>query len=124
VSEQTQAPFGGSAVVGSFVASAEGVAEEARTRGFAAPVFAGCAFVEVWYALRYGPVPGPSSAGAAGPPGHGPDQLARRARSRPRPRVKRTLPTLSPAVLIVARQNRTLPPESGVRGRQKNSSDV
>jgi hypothetical protein len=39
-------PFGGSAVVGSFVASTEDVAEEARTRGFAAPAFAGCAFVE------------------------------------------------------------------------------
>ena len=26
----------------------EGVAEEARTRGFAAPAFAGCAFVEGW----------------------------------------------------------------------------
>jgi hypothetical protein len=26
-----------------------GVAEEARTRGFAAPAFAGCAFVEGWY---------------------------------------------------------------------------
>jgi hypothetical protein len=25
-----------------------GVAEEARTRGFAAPALAGCAFVEVW----------------------------------------------------------------------------
>ena len=43
--------FGSSAVVGPFVASLEGVAEEARTRGFAAPAFAGCAFVEVW-ALR------------------------------------------------------------------------
>jgi hypothetical protein len=41
-------PFGCSAVVGSFVASTEGVAEEARTRGFAAPAFAGCAFVEGW----------------------------------------------------------------------------
>src|SRR5215207_8948095 len=29
---------------GAFVASLEGVAEEARTRGFAAPAFAGCAF--------------------------------------------------------------------------------
>jgi hypothetical protein len=38
--------FGSSAVVGPFVASMEGVAEEARTRGFAAPAFAGCAFVE------------------------------------------------------------------------------
>jgi hypothetical protein len=37
-------PVGGSAVLGSFVAS-EGVAEEARTRGFAAPAFAGCAFI-------------------------------------------------------------------------------
>jgi hypothetical protein len=48
MSGQTQAPFGGSAVVGSFVAPAEGVAEEARTRGFAAPAFAGCAFIEGW----------------------------------------------------------------------------
>src|SRR5690348_15512450 len=40
--------LGGSAVVGSYVASTEGVAEEARTRGFAAPAFAGCAFVERW----------------------------------------------------------------------------
>ena len=42
-------PFGGLAVVGSFVALAgvtSGVAEEARTRGVAAPAFAGCAFVE------------------------------------------------------------------------------
>ena len=31
---------------GSFVASVEGVAEEARIRGFAVPAFAGCAFVE------------------------------------------------------------------------------
>jgi hypothetical protein len=31
---------------GTFVASKSGVAEEARTRGFAAPAFAGCAFVE------------------------------------------------------------------------------
>jgi hypothetical protein len=38
---------GSSAVVGSFVASTEGVAEEARIRGFAAPALAGCAFVEV-----------------------------------------------------------------------------
>jgi hypothetical protein len=43
--------FGSSAILGSFVASGAtcgGVAEEARTRGFAAPAFAGCAFVEVW----------------------------------------------------------------------------
>ena len=31
---------------------AGGVAEEARTRGFAAPAFAGCAFVEGWYRSR------------------------------------------------------------------------
>jgi hypothetical protein len=40
---------GSSAVVGFFVASVSGpkagVAEEARTRGFATPAFAGCAFV-------------------------------------------------------------------------------
>jgi hypothetical protein len=41
-------PIGGLAVVGSFVASEGGVAEEARTRGFAAPGFPGCAFVEGW----------------------------------------------------------------------------
>ena len=53
--EETKAdaepPFGSSAVSGSFVASAGipyGVAEEARTRGFAAPAFAGCAFVVGW----------------------------------------------------------------------------
>ena len=35
---------------GSFEASGrvDGVAEEARTRGFAAPAFAGCAFVVGW----------------------------------------------------------------------------
>ena len=38
------APFGNPAVLGSFVAGI--VAEEARTRGFAAPAFAGCAFIE------------------------------------------------------------------------------
>jgi hypothetical protein len=32
---------------GSFVAF-RGVAEETRARGFAAPAFAGCAFVEGW----------------------------------------------------------------------------
>ena len=43
------APFGGPAVVGSFVASAGIPAASrraARTRGFAAPAFAGCAFIE------------------------------------------------------------------------------
>jgi hypothetical protein len=40
--------LGGSAVVGSFVAVLGDVAGEARTRGFAAPAFAGCASVEVW----------------------------------------------------------------------------
>ena len=39
--------FGSSAVVGSFVASDAGVGEEARTRGFAAPAFAGCALSRV-----------------------------------------------------------------------------
>ena len=39
--------FGSSAVSGSFVAGY--VAEETRTRGFAAPAFAGCAFVGVNY---------------------------------------------------------------------------
>ena len=43
-------PFGSSAILGAFVASEvgyAGVAEEARTRGFAAPAFAGWALVEV-----------------------------------------------------------------------------
>jgi hypothetical protein len=43
-------PFGSSAILGSFVASGRyrrSVAEEARTRGFATPAFAGWAFVEV-----------------------------------------------------------------------------
>jgi len=41
-------PFGSSAILGSFVASLPaGVAEEARTRGFATPAFAGWALVEV-----------------------------------------------------------------------------
>jgi hypothetical protein len=53
LSRQTQAPFGGSAVVGSFMAPVEGVAEEARTRGFAAPAFAGCAFVVGLATLSY-----------------------------------------------------------------------
>jgi hypothetical protein len=53
-------PFGGSAVVRTFVASVAGseagVAEEARTRGFAAPAFAGCALL--WDGtLRYDAVP-------------------------------------------------------------------
>src|SRR5206468_4070695 len=39
-------PFSSSAILGSFVASAAGrVAEETRTRGFAAPAFAGCALI-------------------------------------------------------------------------------
>jgi hypothetical protein len=38
---------------GSFVASAEGVPEEARTRGFAAQAFAGCALNEGQRGLRY-----------------------------------------------------------------------
>jgi hypothetical protein len=45
-------PFGSPAILGSLVASGEtksGVAEEARTRGFAAPAFAGFAFVERWW---------------------------------------------------------------------------
>jgi hypothetical protein len=37
--------FGGSAVLGTFV-TPEGVAEEARTRSFASPAFAGFALVE------------------------------------------------------------------------------
>ena len=41
-------PFASSAVLGSFVASGGSVAEEARTRGFAAPALAGCAFIEGW----------------------------------------------------------------------------
>jgi len=44
----------GSAVVGSSEASGErsaGVAEEARTRSFATPAFAGCALLEGWYDL-------------------------------------------------------------------------
>jgi hypothetical protein len=45
-------PFCSSGVAGSFVASEAGsalagVAKEARIRGFAAPAFAGCAFVEL-----------------------------------------------------------------------------
>jgi hypothetical protein len=55
------APFGCSAVVGSFGASKEGVAEEARTRGFAAPAFAGCAFVVGLATLSYRVVQGLSS---------------------------------------------------------------
>ncbi len=39
-----------------------GVAEEARIRGFAAPAFAGCAFVEDGL-LMYGAVQASSSAG-------------------------------------------------------------
>ena len=40
-------PSAASAIVGPSWRRAErGVAEEARTRGFAAPAFAGCAFVE------------------------------------------------------------------------------
>jgi hypothetical protein len=42
-------PCGGSAVVGPSWRLRLGVAEEARTRGFAAPACAGCAFVEGWY---------------------------------------------------------------------------
>src|SRR3989442_14102739 len=41
--------------LGSFVAICGGVAEETRTRGFAAPAFAGWALVEVW-TLRSGSV--------------------------------------------------------------------
>jgi hypothetical protein len=46
-------PFSSSAVLGSFVASNEGGAEEARTRGFATPAFTGCAFVEGLATLSY-----------------------------------------------------------------------
>ncbi len=55
---------GSSAIVGPFVAllsDSSGGAEEARTRGFAAPAFAGCAFVERMLRLRYHQVPGLSS---------------------------------------------------------------
>jgi hypothetical protein len=38
-----------------------GIAEEARTRGFAAPAFAGCAFVERLATLSYRVVQGLSS---------------------------------------------------------------
>jgi hypothetical protein len=44
----TPEPLGGLAVLGTLVASADGVAEEARIRGFAAPAFAGCALGEGW----------------------------------------------------------------------------
>jgi hypothetical protein len=37
-------PVGGSAILGSGVASNSGVAEETRTRSFATPALAGCAF--------------------------------------------------------------------------------
>jgi len=40
-------PFGGPAILGSFVASLKGVAEEARTRGFPSPSLGGFGFVEV-----------------------------------------------------------------------------
>jgi hypothetical protein len=39
-------PLGGPPVLGTFVASTAHVAEEARTRGFAAPVFTGCVLVQ------------------------------------------------------------------------------
>jgi len=55
-------PFGSSAVVGSFGASSErGVAEEVRPRGFAAPAFAGCAFVVGLATLSYRVAQGLSS---------------------------------------------------------------
>ena len=60
-SVNAEPPLGSSAVLGSFVASTSGVAEEARTRGFAAPAFAGCAFVVGLVALSYGVVQGLSS---------------------------------------------------------------
>ncbi len=44
-----RSPFGRHGSLGSFVAAGEtesGVAEEARTRGFATPALAGCAFIE------------------------------------------------------------------------------
>jgi hypothetical protein len=56
-----RAALGNSAVFGSFVASVEGVAEEARTRSFAAPAFAGCAFIVGLANLSYGVVRGLSS---------------------------------------------------------------
>jgi hypothetical protein len=42
----TRVPFGSSAVEGPRWRPESGVAKEARTRGFATPAFAGCAFVE------------------------------------------------------------------------------
>jgi hypothetical protein len=58
--------LGSSAVLGSFVALWEGVAEEMRTRGFAAPAFAGCAFIEGLWLLSYGRVRSLSSTSAGG----------------------------------------------------------
>jgi hypothetical protein len=55
------APIRRSGGLESCVASEEGVAEEARTRGFAAPAFAGCAFVED-VLLMYGAVQEVSSS--------------------------------------------------------------
>jgi hypothetical protein len=43
-------PFGSSAILGPSGVSLWGVTEEARTRGFAAPALAGCAFVDGWLA--------------------------------------------------------------------------
>jgi hypothetical protein len=63
---KTQTPthlFGSSAIFGSFVAFVEGVAEEARTRGFAPPAFTGLALIEVW-TLRWGSVLGLSTNAA------------------------------------------------------------
>jgi hypothetical protein len=39
-------PFGGSAILGPSCRLGNGVAEGARTRRFATPAFAGCAFIE------------------------------------------------------------------------------
>jgi len=47
--------------VASVTSQLTGVAEEARTRGFAAPAFAGCAFVEDSRVVSYRPVRGLSS---------------------------------------------------------------
>src|SRR6266542_2498818 len=44
--ESPSAPFGSSAIVGPSWRQPNGVAEEARTRGFATPALAGCAIVE------------------------------------------------------------------------------
>ena len=66
-------PLGSSAIVEPLWRRMEGVAGEARTRSFATPAFAGCAFIEAWsHSRRWyrGCQPSvlllPSPAGAAG----------------------------------------------------------